>query len=355
MSFSAGSSSTTKNTNSQAQKDPWDIAVPYLEGMLRATGSMGGIGLTPDQQMAFEQLKTTASQGHPWQSQIAGAANDAFNAPNRATQVGDAYTQLQGQIGDYASGKYLDPMSNPQMREMLTMVGDDISNRINAQFAGAGRDLSGSNQMAVARGVAQGQLPLLFDQFNKNQAMQMDAVQTLYGAGSSTATTQAQLDAARANLAGQGINLSNEALNAQNLFPNAILQLDQQIKQIPYEDLGALGSVLFPLAGLGEQQSGQSTEKSKTKSSGFGLNLSDERAKDGVEQIGSMADGTPIYRWRYKGDDQVHVGPMAQEVEQRNPAAVEEDVSGLKYVDMDAATRKAADIVKGRRAKKGGR
>src|SRR5690606_35560524 len=124
---------------------------------------------------------------------------------------------------------YLDPMRNPQMQEMLTMVGDDIANRINPQFAAAGRDMSGANQMAVARGIAQGQLPLLFDQFNRQQGLQMDAAKSLFDAGAGTAVTQAQLDAARADLAGQGLNLSNEALNARNLFPNAILNLDQQI------------------------------------------------------------------------------------------------------------------------------
>ena len=56
--------------------------------------------------------------------------------------------------------------------------------------------------------------------------------------------------------------------------------------------------------------------------------------------------------WRYKGSDEVRVGPMAQEVEQRNAEAVTENpATDLKMVNMDAATRKAADVMKQRRTR----
>lgn len=347
MSFNFGSSKST--TNSKAQSDPWDVTIPYLEGILKAAGSQGGVGLTPDQVGAFKQLKTNASQGNPWEGKISGLADMAFATPDRTGMVGDAYTKLQGQLGDIASGKYLDPMSNPEMQRMLTMVGDDISQRINAQFAGAGRDLSGANQGTVARGVAQGQTGLLFDQYNKERANQASAAQTLYGASGDTAKTQSALDVARQGQMAQGVGFGEQAIEAGNYFPNAILNLDQQIKGLPIEDLKGLASLLFPAAQLGEQTQGTST----TKSSGFGLGgklLSDKDAKEDAEVIGEMADGTPIYRYRYKGDPTIRVGPMAQDIEQDNPGAVDDNgPGGLKTVDMDAATRRAAAIVKARR------
>lgn len=80
-------------------------------------------------------------------------------------------------------------------------------------------------------------------------------------------------------------------------------------------------------------------------SSAFGL--SDERAKENIELIGETFDGQPLYRFKYKGDPggQTHIGPMAQEVEQKTPDAVQEK-DGLKYVDYGRATNYAADLAK---------
>lgn len=71
--------------------------------------------------------------------------------------------------------------------------------------------------------------------------------------------------------------------------------------------------------------------------------LSDARAKDDIEPVGALYDGTGVYRYRYKGDATPHIGVMAQEVEQRNPDAVV-DVGGLKMVDYARATDYAAKL-----------
>jgi len=358
LSFGAKKSNSTTNTNSQGQRDPWDVAIPYLQDFLGETGAVGGTGLTADQKYAFEFLKNNAFQGNPWDINQAQLTNDLYATPDRGEAVGNAYATLQSQLGDYASGRFVDPMSNPQMQEMLTQVGDDVQNRINAMFAGAGRDLSGANQTAVAKGVTAAQLPLLLDQYNKGQGQQIAAAQTLFGAGTGAATTQAQLEAARAQLRGQGAAAGKTALEMQNQGATDILNIDQQIKRLPYEDLAVLGSLLFPVASLGEQQqqTGTSTTKGTALSMGGGLNiLSDERAKSDIEEIGRMADGTTMFRYRYKDDPSgtVHVGPIAQDVKQRHPEAVDQAEGGLLTVNMDAATTKAAEIIRNRR--KGGK
>lgn len=359
VSFGSKKSSSTTNSQSQGDKDPWDYSVPYLQDFLKEVGSVGGTGITPDQKTAFEYLKNNAMEGNPWDIEQAKLANDLYATPDRAGGVASAYSTLQTNLGDIAAGKYLDPMENPQIRAMLTQVGDDISNRINAQFAGAGRDLSGANQTAVAKGVTQGQLGLLLDQYNRERGAQADAAANLFTAGSGTASQQAALDAQRMALRGQGAAAGAAALDMQNQGANQILELDQQIKTLPYEDLATLGSLLFPVAGLGGQESQKGTSTTKGKSSGFGVSaniLSDERAKEAVEEIGEMADGTKMYRWRYKGDPTgtIHVGPMAQEVEDEYPEAVDDNgPGGLKTVNMDAATQRAAEIIRQRRMKKG--
>lgn len=352
MSMNFGGSSQSKTENKNVDRDPWDETIPYLQDFLKKAGSAGGIGESAGQTAAFEQLKQQAGQGNPWAAQQGGLADDLYATQDRTGMVGDAYKTLQSQLGDYASGKYLDPMSNPQMQAMLQQVGDDVANRTNAMFAGAGRDLSGANQMSTAKGVSQGTLGLLLDQWNKNQSNQIGAANSLYGAGAQTATTQSALDAQRAGIRGQGADAAQTALNMQRQGATDMLNLEQQRKNMPYDDLAKYASVLFPAAGLGGQETSIGKSKTKGSSLGLGVNLlSDERAKDDIEEVGRMADGTPIFRYRYKDDPSgtIHMGPMAQDVEQTTPEAVDDNgPDGMKTVNMDAATRKAAEIMRQR-------
>lgn len=345
MAISFGSSSGKSTTNSNSQTDPWDVTIPYLTDFFKEMGAAGGRGLSPDQQAAFGALKANAAEGNPWTAQIAGLANQAFGTADRSGDVGAAFAGLNGVLGDIAGGKYLDPMSNPQMAAMLSQVGDDVQNRINAMFAGAGRDLSGANQGAVAKGVTSAQLPLLLDQYNRERVAQVDAARTIADARTGTARTQAELDAMRMQMQKLGLDLGDKAIAARDYAGNQVVNLDQQIKQLPLQDLGLLASILFPGAGLGAQEQG--TSQTKSSSSGFGFSLCDERAKDHIEQIGELANGLPVYRWQYKGQDEWHVGPMAQDVERIMPGAVVEGPDGFKYVDLDMATRPAADMMQG--------
>lgn len=413
-----GKAKTTQNSQSEA--GPWKYVVPQAEKFVDKLGSIGGIGMTPAQKAAFDQLSANAAKGNPYAGQIGGlaqsaygaantvnnmagrantAANTAMTNANRATNaagqflnptdrsgtVTDAYGTLQKQLGDYASGKYLDPMSNPQMQAMLQQVGDDVGNRINAQFAGAGRDLSGANQMAYGRGVTAAQLPLLLDQYNKAQQNQMSAAGQLFGAGNTTSQTLSGLDANRASIANTGVNMlgagtnmlgqgtqmlgqganlyqtannlgkdavgfGQAALDAKNYGANSILDLEQQKKAMPYEDMSLWASLLFPAAGLG----GTETSKGSAKTKMPGLfSFSDERMKEDIQEVGKLADGQRIYKYAYKDDPEkkVHIGVMAQETEKKNPEAVAVHPTGFKMVNYDAATRKAAEIVRARKGK----
>lgn len=64
------------------------------------------------------------------------------------------------------------------------------------------------------------------------------------------------------------------------------------------------------------------------------LALSDARAKENVVPVGETYGGTPLYRYNYKGDDGVHIGVLAQQVERQNPDAVV-TIDGLKHVDYE--------------------
>jgi hypothetical protein len=269
--MSKSSSKTSEAQKTSGASGPWSYATPAVKSFTDKLASAGGVGMTPDQASAFGVLKNNAAQGNPFTAQTAQLANDSFNTQDRSGLVGQAYNTMQNQLGGYASGANLDPMSNPQMQAMLQQVGDDAQNRINAQFAGAGRDLSGMNSLAASRGVAQATTPLLFDQYNRNVANQMSAANSLYGAGQNTAATQSSLDAQRQAMRAGGVEQGQAALDARNYGANTILNLDQQIKDLPYEDLQRVASLLFPAAGLGGTQTGNAQGNSATKSSGFNL------------------------------------------------------------------------------------
>jgi hypothetical protein len=269
MSFSFGSEE--KKQNSKSNQDPWAPAVPYLTKFLKQTGQVGknaGQGLTPGQTAAFADLEGIAGESNPFVDQQKQLTSDLYNTADRTGIVGDAYKSLQGQLGDYASGKYLDPMSNPHIQAMLTQVGDDAWNRTNAQFAAAGRDLSGANQTAAARGVTQAQLPMLLDQYNRAQGQQFDAAKTLYGAGASTADVLSNLDAQRAGIRGQAAGAEQAAHDMETRGAQEIIDLEQMKKMLPYEELGALASLLFPAGQMGNQKKASGT--SEGTSWGFG-------------------------------------------------------------------------------------
>lgn len=68
--------------------------------------------------------------------------------------------------------------------------------------------------------------------------------------------------------------------------------------------------------------------------------FSDERLKEDIEPVGQLNDGQTVYRYRYKGHPAMHIGLMAQEVEQIHPEAVGEAM-GFKTVDYAKATESA--------------
>ena len=114
---------------------------------------------------------------------------------------------------------------------------------------------------------------------------------------------------------------------------------------------GAIGSANANAdlaAAQAEQQAGQNIWNTAIGGAGAIAKFmpSDVRIKDDVERIGTLNDGIPIYRYRYKGHPETQIGVMAQDVERIDPGAVVEHPSGIKLVDYKRATDYAADITR---------
>ena len=63
------------------------------------------------------------------------------------------------------------------------------------------------------------------------------------------------------------------------------------------------------------------------------FSFSDERLKTDIKRVGKTDGGLPVYTYRYKGDGTMHMGVMAQDVENVIPEAVAQHESGYKMVN----------------------
>lgn len=272
--FSFGSS--TKKQEQQAQTDPWAPTQPYLKdflGSLGKTASAAGVGastgsgLNTAEKSAFDALSSNASAGNPWAGQIGKVTSDIFGTTSNSGQVQDAAKAMSAGLADYANGKNLDFNSNPYVQSMLDRIKSDAGNSINAQFAGAGRDLSGDHAKALGRGIAEGEAPVLFSAFNEGQNKQIDAVKSIFGAQTGAAQGAQALDKDALTTRAGGADMAKEALDAKNYGPNAQLAIAEQLKKLPFDQLGWIAQYLFPAAGLGQQSQGTGT----STQTGFGI------------------------------------------------------------------------------------
>lgn len=263
MSLSFGKS--TKKTTASQETNPWEPTIDPLKGLVDQIGNYSGnVGATDNQQGAFDQLLANAQEGNPNADKIAQLSGDLFGENNQGGTVDEAYKRITDQLGGIAAGDKLDVNENPYLQKLMQQVGDNIQNRTSAQFAGAGRDTTGNayGQQAIARGISEGTLPALFNQYNLERQNQTDAAKTLFGAGTTAATTTQGLNTANFADRLKGIDAGNAALDAKNYGANQTLTLEQQLKQLPIEDLGRLEALLGPIAQLG------GTVNAKSKSSG---------------------------------------------------------------------------------------
>jgi hypothetical protein len=146
--------------------------------------------------------------------------------------------------------------NNPALAAQLAQIQTDVGNSVNGQFAAAGRDMSGANQMAYGRGVAAGEAPVIAAQYNQDVANQINAANALYNAGNSTAGTLSGMQQNYLGNQGQGVTAAQSALDARNYAADAILAEEAQRRGIPVQALSLLAQIGVPIAGLGSQSNG---------------------------------------------------------------------------------------------------
>jgi hypothetical protein len=251
---------TRQETQQVQQSQPWAPASGALQGILANLNTVSP-QLTGVENGALSQLSALGAAGNQFAPQIGGVANTLLQGggPDRTGLVNDAYARYQAQLNPYLQTSYLDPRNTPGFGDALAALNADISNQINSQFAGAGRDLSGLNTQTLARGLSQGEGQLIANQYNQNAANQLGAMSNLYQAGGQTAGLLSQFDQARLANMQAGIGAADAANSAQQYGPVLELQAEAQRRGIPLQTLAAEMGIVLPTAQAFQTQTGQST------------------------------------------------------------------------------------------------
>lgn len=250
-----------QTTQQSSQTTPWGPASGVLGGIL---GKVGGISsdLSGGEQSALQGLLGNAGfLSNNFGVQATGLANNllAGGGPDRTGIANSAYNTLQSQLTPYASGANLNPYSTPGFSDALGTLQSDITNQINSQFAGAGRDLSGMNTQTLARGLSQGLGGLIANQYNQNVQNQLGAANTLFGAGGQTAGLLSGLDQTKLANQQAGLGAAQTAGEFSNSPYLQTLAVEAQRRGIPLETLASQMGLVLPAAQAFSNQTGTST------------------------------------------------------------------------------------------------
>jgi hypothetical protein len=304
-------------------------------------------GFTPMQQQGFNAVNTAANAGQPFINQASQDVTNSTTALN-GQNFGNTVSQYQSPYTQQVVNATTAQMNNQDAIQQNQLAG-------NAASAGA----FGGDRQGVAQAVLGGQ------QATANNATLANLNNTGFQNATSAAQSNAWLNSQGAAMMG---NLGTEAQTQGETAANSMLSAGQTQQtqaqnelNVPYESYLAAQAYPFQttnyLANIAEGTGSLSGGTSSTTSpgtsilsqgSGLGLAgagiyslLSDKRAKTDIGKVGSLNDGTPVYRFRYKGDPHFQIGLIAQNVKKHHPDAVHQSDSGLLGVDYREATQES--------------
>jgi hypothetical protein len=348
-----GGATTNQSATTGSTTAPYAPTQGEIQGIL---DTIGGVSTAPTaaQTAGTNQLVANASNMPDFSGAATGVANNLLSgggSNNYAGILNSGYSQLQSELNPIASGSQIG--ANSALQPELNTIGNDTQNSVQSQFAAAGRSFSPAEAQAIARGTAQGEAPVMAAQYNTDVGNQMNAAGVLNTAAGNTASGLNTLNQTALGNETTGLTAATAIPGILNQNANNEIAAGTAQQNLPYSGVTSLESLLLPIAGLGAQSTGTSTGQTVQQTSpwanilggtiGAAALLSDKRAKQNIEKVGILNDGQNVYRYEYRADPakKIHIGLLAQEVEQRNPDAVVE-IGGLKHVNYDLATERAA-------------
>src|SRR5262249_40760751 len=148
--------STSNSTQFQSSTtNPWEPAQPLLSGILTQLGTqLGSTGPTSAETGSINSIEANAGHYGQYGPMIASAVRSYLGgggATNKIQNVQSSFDPYKAALAPYSSGAMIG--GNSGLKPYLDTTANDVTANVNGQFAAAGRDLSGLNQQALARGI----------------------------------------------------------------------------------------------------------------------------------------------------------------------------------------------------------
>lgn len=262
-------SSSETNQTQTSQTTPYGPAQQSLDLLLNKLGGKAGSAeLTGAETGALDQLQANADRGNPFTGDFTSLAKGLLSGGGATANdagISSALSDYKGLLTPYASGSMIG--QNSALQSQLDTISNDVQSRVNSMFAGAGRDLSGANQTALARGIAEGTAPVLAQQFNLDTDRALGAAGSIYNASNNTLGLLNSTNQQRLANQVQGVDVGGAALDAGNWGPQQTMAIEAQRRGIPIDTLQTLLGTISPIAqAFGRTTGTGHSETSKTAS-----------------------------------------------------------------------------------------
>lgn len=293
-----GGGSQTVNT----QVEPPAYAKPFLEfGLAEAKdqymSDMPGyypgstvVGFAPESQMALNMVRGRALAGSPLISQAqntilsaarGGLGNEALPLARGlagGANLGEAINMTRATArGDFLSG-------SPGLQGAIDRALDPVQNRIQSQFARAGRLGSGANQEVLTKGLSDAASNIAYQDYSRERQNQLAAQQNL-----------AQLQAQQFGTQVSGLNALG-TLSGQDLARRmSAAQLAPQFADLDYQAADRLAAV-----GSAREQQAQAELQDQINRFNFDQNIDAQKLNNFMALIGGGTVGSnqiqPVFR-----------------------------------------------------------
>lgn len=247
--FRQGTTTGASSATSTGSLTPYYGTADLLSRLYSAIGSVP-TGVSPDEANALSAITQVGQAGSPFAGDISSLAKNLLSGtalPDRTPMLTGALDKYTTALDPTARGDFLDPTKNPFFSNVIDTTTNDITKRINAAYAGAGRDPTGAGSYAyqLGRGVSEGTAPIFSRVYDAERARQLAAQGSEFGAAGSTADALSGLDRAKLASMLQGIPTAGSAYEAQLQGPLTVLNAAAQQRGIPLDALTReLGLVL---------------------------------------------------------------------------------------------------------------
>lgn len=389
------SGSQTQKQSSNQQSDPWSVQAPYLsQGFSAASNALTQAQgadkpnnfvaqFTPDQLATFRSMlgyandssaipATTANAGGALSTAGSAATSGALSDLAGYTPAGGTQSNIDAATA-YANNPAISGQVDAAMRDATRNASENVLPQL-ARNARSTGNLN-SNRTAISQGIVQRGLSdqagdisseLRGNAYNtglglaenarqSDNAGALSALLARVQGGTSAANAGTAANTASVGQAGGLFDIANAggagAQQADQANLSDQLARYQFQTSSPFDALNSYWNIVGA-NNWGGTSTGSSTTSTTpsiyqilgglTGAAGS-LMKSDSREKLNIREIGELFDGQRVYRFVYKDDPAktVHLGLMAQEVAGLYPDAVTE-INGVKYVNVDRATRTAA-------------